>query len=314
MNTVARYAELAHAYVGERVRADKGWRQFEEALEARSRCNRSETSPYKQALPILTCLAVGGEIGAVQPLAGAWLLLDMASDIFDDIQDGDKHEWPWNEWEPALAFNVGLAAVFAAQACLAELGAPDSVMRDIQTSFASAGFLAAREQAMPATDLESYFRRVFAISGHLFGIVARAGAMVGSSDAKAWQAAYDYGLALGVLIQIGDDGSDFLTPEGDLTGGRMTLPLLYLHEQRAHPQYPCLLELLCDKTLQGRRPEELRTIAAAMGAFDYIGRMAVLYRHKALAALAEMPSASSIHLLRYIDLLAGEFPSRPFPP
>lgn len=262
-------------------------------------------------MPILTCLAVGGEIESAQPLAGAWLLLDMASDIFDDIQDRDKHDWPWNEWEPALALNVGLAAVFAAQACLAELEAPVLVARAIQASFAAAGFLAAREQTMPATDLESYFRRVFAISGHLFAIVTRAGAMVGSTDTEVWQAAYDYGLALGVLIQIGDDGSDFLLPQGDLMGGRITLPLLYLREQQAHSQYPRLQELLCDRSLQGPRIEELHGIAADMGVFEYVGRMAVLYRQKALAALTDMPHANATHLLQYVDLLTGRLPSTP---
>jgi len=311
VNTVAQYAELAHTYVRERVCTDNSWHHFEEAIAARSRCSQSATTTYKQALPILTCLAVGGEIEAVQPLAGTWLLLDMASDIFDDIQDGDKHDWPWNEWEPALALNVGLAAVFAAQTCLAELEAPVPVVRDIQASFGSAGFLAAREQTMPATDLESYFRRVFAISGHLFAIVARAGAMVGSTDQMVWQAAYDYGLALGVLIQIGDDGSDFLLPQGDLAGGRTTLPLLYLREQQAHPQYPRLQELLCDCSLRGRRIEELHGIAADMGVFEYVGRMAVLYRQKALAALAGMPSADVTHLVRYVELLTGEYSLKP---
>lgn len=258
------------------------------------------------ALPGLSCVAVGGHLDKATPLTAAWILYDLASDIFDDLQDQDKADVPWLEWPPAQAMLVGLGCLFAAARCQASLQIGCDASRAIQIAIAEAGLAAAQGQAI-ATDaraVDGYFRRIIANTGGVFAAIAWSGARVHSSDPQVLTALHKYGLALGILLQLRDDCIDLSNGEvaSDLERGGYTLPLLYGLSQTEHPAHSRLRDLLQrGKELDKGDVQEILHFVADVGAWSFMEGVVKVYQHKAFDALATLPTSQTQLLREYIE-------------
>lgn len=267
------------------------------------------------ALPGLSCVAVGGHLEKATPLTAAWILYDLASDIFDDLQDQDKADVPWLEWPPAQAMLVGLGCLFAAARCQASLQIGCDASREIQIAIAEAGLAAAQAQVI-ATDawaVDEYFRRIIANTGGVLAAVAWSGARMHSSDPGALTALHRYGLALGTLLQLRDDCID-LSPgavASDLERGVYTLPLLYGLSQTEHPAQSRLKDLLQrSKGLDNGVVQEILHFVADVGAWSFMEGIVKVYQLKAFDALATLPVSQTQLLREYIENLFPDIDGR----
>jgi geranylgeranyl pyrophosphate synthase len=260
--------------------------------------------PYGDMLPILSAIASRGDGRKAIPLAAAWLLYNQASNLFDDLQDQDNKPLIWNEWEPARAMQVGLGLIAAAQLCLAKLQTDREGWADILHAYGSTLGLAAREQAatLAVSELPAYFRHVVGKSGLIYATVAWSGVRVHTEDQKALEAMRQYGLSLGMLLQLRDDYRDLHNGQlrSDLAVNPYTLPVLYALTRQEHPRQVELASLL-------KRPATPDVIADILGilddldAFSYCLAMMKAYEQKALDALQTFPAERVAPLEAYVS-------------
>ncbi len=85
---------------------------------------------------------------------------------------------------------------------------------------------------------DTYYRILHAKTGILIGASCRSAGLLGGCSAEICEDLASFGLQVGVAYQLIDDALDYLSPEStlgkavqsDLAEGRMTLPVLLLHE------------------------------------------------------------------------------------
>ncbi len=298
--------EQTYAFVWAHAVTDLTWADLTTSVAARYEAYANTRAAYANVLPILTTLAVKGDAETAVPLAAAWALYDLASDVFDDIQDQDGKDWPWSQWSPSRAMNVGLGLVAAANGCLANLSIDKDVQSDIWFSWSRTFALAARSQATPVgiPSLTQYFSQVAAKSGLIYANVAYAGARLHAMDRDLLRQLYNYGLALGTLIQLKDDCRDLSVahPGSDLAGGVYTLPVLYALSQTAHPAYLELTTMLPAATgMTATAAATIYQLVTEMGGLHYTMAMAKGYEQKALSALSVFPVEDVHHLSAYVS-------------
>jgi geranylgeranyl pyrophosphate synthase len=306
----------AFDYIYTYLLRDRDWPQLHCAISAYERRSEAgEMMAYFYTLPILSCMTVGGRVEQAMPLAAAWILYDLASDIFDDLQDQDKPDAPWQQWSADQAMLVGVGALFAAQLGIAFLTVPDRARAEIQRAIADAGLQAARGQSLSvhSYSVSDYFQRTVANTGIVFATMAWAGARIHTEDSKHLSALYDYGLALGMLLQIWDDCMD-LSPAAavsDLARGNYTLPILYALAQTEHPCHGRLASLVHGQglvTLEAR--VEVVQLLHEMQAWPFVMAMAKAYEQKALVAVERFSHEQTIFLRGYVERLFQSFIDR----
>ncbi len=204
-------------------------------------------------LALLTCSAVGGDIGAAAPLAAAIELLHNFTLIHDDIQDRSPNRrhraTVWRIWGDAQAINAGDAMFAAAQLTLLRVrdtGVPEGTVLDLLAEFNRITIEIVAGQVL---DLEYEGRAdvspddyLSMISGKTAGIVrfaAWAGARAGGADPETAERLGAFGQVLGIGFQIQDDllgiwGTRDITGKDaadDIRRRKQSLPILMLREE-----------------------------------------------------------------------------------
>jgi geranylgeranyl pyrophosphate synthase len=100
----------------------------------------------------------------------------------------------------------------------------------------------------------------------------------------------EFGLALGMTIQISDDCLDLAE---DLTNGIYTLPVIEGLSMTAHPEYPSLKRLIDQKPLREAAAEEVVHILDGMGVINACRRMARAYQAQAAAVFDPLPGLAT---------------------
>lgn len=301
-----RFLAYVNCFIYDEVLSGLDWPDLLAVIEFEQALIKSAGSDYGAILPIRSCIAVGGEVTTAVPLAAAWLLYNLASDIFDDLQDQDGKERPWNAWEPARAMNVGLGLVAVANKCLARLQTTSDTHRDILDSWAQTFALAAQGQTIrpERPSMQTYFRQTVTKSGLIFATVARAGARLGTSDTTLLNAMYDYGYALGMVVQIVDDCRDLSSVQvaSDLANGTFTLPAIYALSQNEAEEYPELSKRFAlSSSLLPDEVEKTLELVIETGALSRSIAFAKFYVQKALGALKLFPPERVIHLATHVS-------------
>ncbi len=254
------------------------------------RCKENPEWHYFYGLPILGCSAVGGNPDQAIPLSAAWILYDLASDIFDDLQDQDKPTLPWLQWSPDQAMLVGVGTLFTADLCLTFLEGEAEACAAIQRRVAQAGLQAAHAQSISTDTLSvpDYFHRIIANTGAVLATITWAGARSHTDNPVYLNALYQYGLALGTLLQLWDDCVD-LSPADlvtDLSRHTYTLPILYALEQTDHPSHKRLCSLLYPRqNMTEAEVEDLLHLLHEVQVWPFMVAVAKAYEQKALTAL-----------------------------
>ncbi|MCB0019082.1 MAG: hypothetical protein KDE09_14935, partial [Anaerolineales bacterium] len=117
--------QATYDFIYSQVLLNADWLDAVAVVESRQASFNGSYGIYSDILPILTGAAAGGDAHRAIPLAAAWVLYDLASEIFDDLQDRDGKDRIWNQWPPARAMSVGLGMVANGNFCLTRLQAAE---------------------------------------------------------------------------------------------------------------------------------------------------------------------------------------------
>lgn len=150
---------------------------------------------------------------------------------------------------------------------------------------------------------EDYFSFIYKKTASLFGVSARAGAILAGQSEKIQKALENFGVNLGIAFQITDDVLDLTGEEAvvgktlrtDLKNGKITLSLIYHRDQLKKPyDVKGFYE-----TLQGSNGHISDLIARMKkdGSIQYADDTAKMYVKKAMSNLDELPQSKTRDLL-----------------
>lgn len=188
---------------------------------------------WQIALPVISCMAAGGSFDDGIEIAAAWYPMYLASDLLDKVED---REFTPDDAvrSPEQAINLGTSLIFLSSHRLSLIQRPGSSAR-AGAIFSSQGFAATTGQhrdllatTLSVNDaLEDYWQAIILKSGSVFRAATAGGAAAGTSDEMVINRLGDYGTAVGVMLQLLDDGRDILkTSDGVIQGWEVSLPLL----------------------------------------------------------------------------------------
>jgi len=193
-------------------------------------------------LPLLVCEAAGGEARLAMPLAAVAECFISATDVLDDVQDGDSVDSLERLCGAPTAINVGLYLVFLANMGvhrLSDHGATPRVVRDVAGALAIAGARACAGQQLDLDQSDrlltevGYTQMIQLKAGALVEGICRAGAIVADASSVVIEGYGCFGRKLGMALQVGNDlraMSSLRSDRGDLAHGKRTLPLIFASE------------------------------------------------------------------------------------
>jgi geranylgeranyl pyrophosphate synthase len=165
------------------------------------------------------------------------MILVHAAYLIDDLQDGDL-ERVSRITPPENAMTLAIAWIFAAYRMLDDPELPHKTRSRVVDILSQAGFDSAHGQHLELSrstedlnnnkQLEAYWQSVIDKSGSIYAAGAAVGAVVGTDSTDWIEALSDYGLSLGVIMQVVDDTRD-LWNDAHHSHKSPTLPTI-LHE------------------------------------------------------------------------------------
>ena len=279
------------------------------------------------ALMLLSCGAVGGDVGTCMPAAAALELVDKFAEIHDDVQDGNpqrnERDAVWWVWGPAQAINAGdgmHALGRLALLRLVERGVSDERVFGIVQIVDRASLRACegrfRElEAQERIDLSVSAYRAMAgdKSGALMGCAMQVGALVGGADEETSKALADCGEKLGIALQIrsdleavwGRDGSS--EPSVEVLNKKKLLPMVYALEHASISEKRAMGEIYFKRVLEADDAIRLRDVIEELGARAACEEMATSLVEEALEGLnaCHLSDEGRAHVSAYMSALAG---------
>ena len=116
----------------------------------------------------------------------------------------------------------------------------------------------------------------------VFASVTLAGARLAVQDENILSAMFDYGMGIGIGLQIKDDCYDL--SKNDLSANIHTLPLLYALSLKADARHGELQKLLNDPRTEANI-ESINRLLNVMGAYSHSIAVMKVYEQKSLDAL-----------------------------
>jgi geranylgeranyl pyrophosphate synthase len=233
------------------------------------------------SLPILCCQAAQGKPENALPVASAWFLLYMAAGIMDSVEDGDPPAKWWKEAGPSLALSVATGLYFSANLALNRLeeagntsATAQQVRREILSSFFEMGAGQHLDINQPAPNLAQYWQVARGKSGAFFELASWAGARLATRRQSKLLGYRQFGMNVGMIIQVLDDLHDYLRLEqsgGDPAGLDMkrSLPSIYIHEMAPQSVIDCF-DGLVNSQISSTKAELIFGLVDQSGGSKYI--------------------------------------------
>ncbi len=236
ISDLTRYTSYAPQIISKMVSSDilLGFPECRRFLEKHA----SNLHDWQIVLPLISCLAAGGLLEDGIEISASWCMICLAAKTLDDIED--------REFTPddilrssEQAINLATSLIFLSFRNLTFIKNPDAAVR-VNKIFSSDGFAATSGQhqdlvamihptaLLSVNDaLEKYWQKIILKSGNIFRMGAACGAAAGTSDETIINGVGDFGTALGVMIQLLDDGQDVIKTSDDvIQAWEVSLPLL----------------------------------------------------------------------------------------
>lgn len=297
-------------------RESGAWPEYVQAmrLALTSQQDNEKISTW-MALPGICCQAAGGDPDLAELVAAAWLLFYRAADIMDSVEDRDQPADWWSEAGPGTAISAATGLYFSA--CLA-LNRLERVLENTRSASAIREEMLRKFLEMcsgqhfdinqPDPTLESYWQIARAKSGAFFGMACWAGARLATEETDRLQGLLEFGLNLGLLIQMLDDLMEFRDLGTGFSGktdlGR-SLPVAYVREVGSQPVVEQLDHLLADLPRQPDVAVQIVEMIEKNGGVIYLLAELDLKRNLALQALerAQAVQPARQHLNHLLDML-----------
>ncbi len=236
-------------------------------------------------LPLLVYASLGGQDPAKAfPLAACWTLYLAASHMLDQAQDNQ---------EPSDG--VGIFALGLANITLAELDSDRDTLSDIVDALGRVTAMGISAQVSEKTRSQQwsrheYFQYVSSKAAAIIATGAWIGGRLASEDDETLAVLKEFGLALGMAMQLSDDCLDLVE---DLTNGTFTLPVIEGLAMEGHPDQPLLQQLLRSGPLTMPQAEAAAALLEQMGTVTLTRRMARAFQVQAAAAFEVLPELAT---------------------
>lgn len=227
--------------------------------------------------PSASCLAAGGDASATVSLTAAWDLLLVATRLLDDLYDRDRPGQLWERVGDARTFNAAgalLALAFDQISTADELAPARRVQVIMEISHATIRMAEGEDQDLrgDCPTLEDYWALVARTNGAAFAMACAAGGRCAGADAVTVEALRDFGMHLGIGMQILDDVEGiWLHGPGvcDLERRRISLPVLFAMRD-ASSAASAVRELWASRTSHHESEvDELRRLLDSSGAREF---------------------------------------------
>lgn len=234
-------------------------------------------------LPLLAYTAMSNQSTSVaMPLTAAWALHLAAAHLVDAAQDGGSLE----------GLHQSILALGAANVALAELNADRDTLCDLLDAMGRVAALGARAQGDEYVygrtwSRAAYFRSIAGKSAAIIATGIWLGGRLATVDEQILAALQEFGLALGMAIQISDDCLDLAE---DLVNGTFTLPVIEGLALVEHPDHPTLKQLLSQQPIKVENTQEIMQILERMGALAKCQQVIRAYQIQAAAIFTLFPS------------------------
>lgn len=241
-----------------------------------------ELAIKQDLLPLFVFDALSNQPNSrAKPLVTAWALNLAAAHLVDEAQDQGKLQ----------DVHRSMLALGAANTALAQLEADGDVLRDVLDAIGRVAMLGMKGQQEEWVhgriwSRSDYFR---SIAGKAAAIIATGiwlGGRLATDDAQTLKVLQEFGLALGMAIQIADDCLDLAE---DLLAGTYTLPIIEALALRDHPAHPQLARLLAMRPLTAEKVQEVVHLVEEMGAMARCQRVVRAYQVQAAAVFPLFP-------------------------
>ncbi|NIK72021.1 polyprenyl synthetase family protein [Paenibacillus sp. BK720] len=186
-------------------------------------------------LTVLHYRMFGGESGQILQAAAAVELFILASDILDDLQDGDAPHQAWSRVPPAAAMQTAASFMVLSQQALLELEFDQGLLLRVVRMMNGQLLKAANGQMLDlmnaVIDEESYLAMVQLKSAALIVFACMAGVMLAGRE---WHPVVaEYAEEVGMAAQIKNDIKDLLRwdDKNDFILRKKTLLTLFLLEE-----------------------------------------------------------------------------------
>lgn len=276
----------------------------------------TEDDPWLHALPVLSCIAVGGESSYAIPVAAAWTMMYHAANVIDDVQDGDFMLNRGTE-NPESAVTISLSWIFAAIQTLNDSDLGDLKKARTLDIFAQSGFDSSwgqyqsqkghENQPQKMDPLENYWGSVIRKSGSIFRAGTAGGAAVGTDSGSYIDALGDFGVALGVIRQVIDDCRDvWMDVKDEKTVSPLPMLLYRLignQSDQIDNSKPLSVELVENNTLE----KKARLLTEA-GIPEIVTEILLEWRRRALDSLQVISPSQAKEALVGIVEQALSFP------
>ncbi len=269
-----------------------------------------------RALPVLGCLAAGGQVDSALHTAAAWSTLRHAANFLDDLQD-DRPLGSTSRPHPGQASACTVGMIFAAFSMITSSPLTPGVIAKVTDILSLEGFKSSLGQSLAlgaekdeltiGEHIQHYWKTVILKSGSIYRAGLLAGASAGAiQEASLLQAIGEYGRALGVIHQVLDDCRDALQ---DKQAHRRTLPWLLLEierEKRSRQAVPGKFNKHFDSVQAGSWPDQL--VAARVP--EIISSILAEWGRLALSSLDRLPESGARENLREMLENALNHPSQ----
>ncbi|WP_338754921.1 polyprenyl synthetase family protein [Bacillus sp. FJAT-52991] len=214
-------------------------------------------------------------------------LILLASDIMDDIQDGDAAGHPWADVSVGQNLNIIIGLLFACLEHIEGMQIADFVKGWIRSEVHRSTLGSINGQYIDLSNNVSseseYLSMVSLKSGSLIQMACLLGA--GCVDENTQKMIKTYSRYLGIIAQIRNDANDMIhgSVKNDIINKKKTLPVLY-YLQLQKPQFQIVKEYYLGSQpyseLTSHEISELQKILIYGGAVEYCKVMEQLYLYK----------------------------------
>jgi competence protein ComQ len=204
-------------------------------------------SSHWASLPVLCCQAAGGKPLHTEPVAAAWFLFYMAAGIMDSVEDRDAPAPWWAESGPGMALSVATGLYFSGNLALNHLEkvigntlTARQVREEILSGFLEMGAGQHLDITLPRPNMDQYWQIARAKSGSFFAMACWAGARIAIRQRRKLDGYHQFGMNVGLLIQVLDDLHDYLqlnqlTVDPASLDLNRSLPAVYVREVAPEP-------------------------------------------------------------------------------
>lgn len=266
------------------------------------------------ALPLASCMAVGGNPRKAIHVTAALITIAAALRIYDDVEDQDRPNGLWGEVGAARAWNYASALQNLSFSLLNNAPLSHDRHRMIAQLFIDGFFNVTagqdRDLGGATKTVDDYWFTIALKCGCAYATACASGAMVGTDDPRLIEGCQLFGHHLGLSKQILNDMESIWLPDGvtDIQQGKLTLPLIY-GISFDHPARQELKSIIKTNELSVRA-DRVKEILDGIEVKNFLLWAALKEREQALTALSICPNDEGKAILEaYVTGMFGDIDS-----